>query len=229
MKTFEEINTALTEATETGAIYNVDFNDAKSRASRILENDIDAWKKEYVYADHDNDQLRELGWTLVGVVSIATFPSKKLVKAIDAYPASDAKTALTELMNKHIVTAELVKQCKPLIIKGRKPSVNVTPQRTLENTGTCACCKRNVKMLRGQQIGYHGYHKMRGFKASADCFGTAHDALEVSPGGLDAVIRVVTAQLKRARHCERNTLSLRATLKQFKIERKNWKASELPS
>lgn len=88
---------------------------------------------------------------------------------------------------------------KKTAIKGRKPSgkPRVTPERTYENTGTCACCRRNVKMERGKIV-MHGFTIRPGFRAGR-CVGVGHDPIEVSDEGLRALLRFYTNQLQQAK------------------------------
>jgi len=76
---------------------------------------------------------------------------------------------------------ESVKAAKGRIVKGRKPSTTprTTPERTIENTGTCGCCGKNVKMDSNGRLVAHGYTIKYGFQ-SGNCFGVGYEPVEVS-------------------------------------------------
>ena len=83
---------------------------------------------------------------------------------------------------------------KGLVVKGRKPSETprLTPERTLENTGTCSVCGRNAKLKVWGKIVDHGYTIQYGFQ-SGNCYGVGYDPIEVSPEGAKAYLKALTA------------------------------------
>jgi hypothetical protein len=84
---------------------------------------------------------------------------------------------------------------KPLIVKGRTPNENPrsVPERTIENTGTCGICGRNIKM-RGKMLVDHGYTKGYGFR-NGICFGAHFQPIETSPEVLQAYLDFCTKRL----------------------------------
>lgn len=69
----------------------------------------------------------------------------------------------------------------------QKPSENpsATPPRTLENTGTCPVCQRNVKLDDRGRIVIHGY-MVRYHEFVGGCFGIGHEPTEISDSGIKA-------------------------------------------
>jgi hypothetical protein len=61
----------------------------------------------------------------------------------------------------------------------RKVSVVKAPSRTLENTGTCAICAQNTKLLNGKIVN-HGYEVKCHQHVGGICFGVNYPPLEVS-------------------------------------------------
>jgi len=74
-----------------------------------------------------------------------------------------------------------------------------TTTRTLENTGTCACCGKNVKLgfrVKEGKIGSHGFRVKKHFQnTQGSCYGVGYDPLEVSKEGLRAVIEAIEKEM----------------------------------
>lgn len=79
--------------------------------------------------------------------------------------------------------AETFAAQKGRVVSGRRPSGQppLTPPRTLENTGTCAVCGRNVK-IPGGAIYDHGFTLRFGGRQDK-CPGVGYPPIEVSPIG----------------------------------------------
>lgn len=104
-------------------------------------------------------------------------------------------------------TALALKAAKSTAIKGRKPAENPrkTDPRTLDHTGTCACCGRNVKIPDGKLYD-HGFHITGGPRnqktgrswgvRQGSCFGVGFPPDEISPECAKALLKVITAQRK---------------------------------
>jgi hypothetical protein len=88
-----------------------------------------------------------------------------------------------------IHASELLKNLKTKVIKGRIPAETPNENaRTLENTGTCGCCNRNVKLTSSSRIWDHGFQILNrgygigaGYKIGGSCFGVGYEPIEVSP------------------------------------------------
>lgn len=95
-------------------------------------------------------------------------------------------------------TATAMKDAKAHVIKGRKPSNDPTktPPRTLENTGTCGVCDRNVKRESDGTLCHHGF-RIRYGSRDGRCFGCGHQPHEVSSEAAKAFLTdVLLRQLK---------------------------------
>jgi hypothetical protein len=115
--------------------------------------------------------------------------------------------AVNELIETWKPVRDNIKALKPMVVMGRKPSTDPrkTPERTIENTGTCAVCSRNVKLDKGQHIVAHGYTIRWGFQ-SGNCHGVGFKAVELSSEGIVSWKGVLETALT---HAEENIQSLR--------------------
>lgn len=186
---------------EAGIIYNADFTDLKNAANRALE----AGHRVAVvqpYLDIDYDERQDtVPEELVQGLYFSAYPQIHTLNARDKTITKLEKThgdhwmvkaarEYLELVRPVIVDLNTV---KGLIVKGRKPSTTPrkTPERTLENTGTCAVCGRNVKLKAGKIVD-HGYTIRYGFQ-QGNCAGVGYDPIEVSPKGAEAYLRALKA------------------------------------
>jgi len=180
-------------------IYNADYAAAKTALNRTLETAKDAASAVYLAIPYEDRRTDELSGQYYGTVYPHTLPGwlKKLPKtaspthaaALEAYRALEALAP---------VCAKFV-AAKGRVVKARKPSAEPrkTPARTLDNTGTCACCGQNVK-LAGGTIVAHGYTIRWGFQ-SGSCLGVSFDPIEVSDEGLRVALQVYEHHLAVAR------------------------------
>jgi hypothetical protein len=88
-------------------------------------------------------------------------------------------------------------ETKPTLIKGRVPSEipRKTPERTLENTGTCSWCGQNVKR-EGSGLHLHGYTVNHG-TFNGNCQGMHYPPIEISSDGLVALIEAIRSEITR--------------------------------
>lgn len=182
-----------------GTIYNADYVEMKTALNRILEKAKAEASAVYLAIPYEDRRTDELSAQYYGTVYPHTLPGwlKKLPKtaspthaaALEAYRALGAYSAMC---------AKFV-EAKARVVKARKPSTvaRKTPARTLDNTGTCACCGQNVK-LAGGRIVQHGYTIRWGFQ-SGSCHGVGYLPLEVSDEGLRAALQAYERQLGIAR------------------------------
>jgi len=78
------------------------------------------------------------------------------------------------------------------------PSRGPSPQRTLENTGTCPCCFKNQKLKGGGMV-LHGYRAPGlGAGFQGNCFGVGYPPFEVSAEGTKAYKGVILAEAHKA-------------------------------
>jgi hypothetical protein len=211
--TFVELNAALDACIAAGAIFNVDYQDWKSYvATRMLEADLQQVTNAlYLDIPHDVrvESDNEIYWAKCGV-SIVTFPSKKLIKALETKTAYAEGT--TEVVNQWTPVAEKFRTLKSMIVMGRKPAETPrqTPVRTLENTGTCSCCGMNVKLKDGKIV-QHGYTIKYGWQSGV-CFGRGYVPIEVSPEGAVAYNEELGNLLVRINRNKTNLIAKRPDL-----------------
>lgn len=246
---------------EAGVIYNVDWKDLKESINRQLSAGYKAVTAEPYLALPRDDSTgerrgvpREVSLELYYAQGpqihanmqnkIAklerTFGNHWMVKAAREY--ADAVLPIIADANK----------IKATITKARKPreTDRETPERTIENTGTCAVCGRNVKREKGGQMWAHGYTLRWGFQ-QGNCAGVGYQPIEISPEGAvnylgrlrdaleqaeaDVVRLEQTPSAERTRE-QRDALgNAKATvryaphdIKRFEDTVANWKATDLP-
>ena len=185
----------LREAAAGGVVvFNRDYNEWKQLAGRAFEDAVRTQIREpFFYCGKYQERTAEESAIDDAIGNLAQFPSKKLRKAIEAADnaaASDLRTpmvtAVDQLITEWQPVADAIKAVKPNVVKGRRPSDSPTPSkaRTIDNTGTCAVCGRNVK-LRDGKIVAHGYQR-RFHAHMGNCFGVGYDPIEVSTEGAEA-------------------------------------------
>lgn len=180
-------------------LYNRDFQDAKGVLSLAFERaHTDQIRKPFIWSgrfENLPEEIRNLDyldWSLHRVPG--------LLKKVRACKADDAcVTAMILLLNDWEPVAELVVAAKADVIKGRKPFLEPrkTPVRTLENTGTCPVCGRNVKLLGGRIVD-HGFQLLgHGQGRTVNCPGVNYEPWEVSPAGKIMYVEVVRSEIRR--------------------------------
>jgi len=198
--TKEGLIVELAGAVESGVVYNPDFQRIKRELNYLFETEIsDTIKAVYLSKPRGERSEADRDLYYSAPSSLYVLRSKKWAKALET-SKSQLSTALAALVNRWGYAADLLQQAKPLVKKGRKPADNpcLGKMRTLDNTGTCACCGRNVK-LSGQRIVDHGYTIPWAYGGRmGSCWGVHYLALEVSDEGLHAALRAYEGHLQRA-------------------------------
>jgi hypothetical protein len=178
-------NDTITSSIEAGVIYNVEFGSVKDSANRAFEHAITAnLRSLYFYSGKYEDRTeRELAIDDAVGFALHTFPSKKLVKLMDTATRTPYVMAVEDMIAEWKPVGASLKTLKTMVVKGRKPSdtPRMTPERTIENTGTCPVCTRNIKLDGGRMVS-HGYNIQYGYQ-SGNCFGVGHLPIEVSDTG----------------------------------------------
>ncbi len=180
---------------EYGVIYNVDYKEVKDAANRKLEEGYRAAVVDkYLAVDYDTRMAYPEG---VSNLYYSAYPQAHTLKARDNQIIKAEKEygdhwmvqAAREYLELVRPVIEKLVIIKGLVVKGRKPSTTPrqTPERTIENTGTCSVCGRNVKM-KDNKIVDHGYTVKYGFQ-SGNCSGVGYDPIEISPKGAVAYIK----------------------------------------
>ena len=238
--TLTQIETAL--AAEI--IYNVDFVELKTRLNRLIEQDGRAASELYLgyvtklpVGQRPLDELHDAYYGHPAAHTLKAF-ARKVPAAVQTVELEPARAAWAAIPVKYARAAELLAAAKDRVIKARKPSATPrkTPERTLDNTGTCACCGQNVKLSAGRIV-MHGYTIRWGFQ-SGRCFGVGFPPIEVSPAGLDAAIASCERALgdirlrleygPRSRKVEAELGAALSSLKMWTAARAGWAPRELP-
>lgn len=195
--TLEQINEKLTAATAAGQIWNVEITDIKFVLGNLIWRD-----KNLEAARHAVEEVFRPMRDQLKVYEAASYlmisNGHEILNAVNAINRATAKAgnaqdpaivAFFETAKGYIQAAEMVRDLKDKVIKGRKPAENPNLNiRTIENTGTCGCCGRNIKLSAAGRIVDHGYGIYNrgygfgaGYKAGASCFGFHYEPIEVSP------------------------------------------------
>jgi len=90
----------------------------------------------------------------------------------------------------------------------KKPGL--TPIRTIENTGSCPVCTRNVKLTRGGLLVDHGYQVPWQYSGRTQgCFGEGFPPYERSPKGCEAYVKALENTLMATKERLANSDSVR--------------------
>ena len=188
--TLEEITAKLQAAKDAGKIWNVDYNDMKDTLARwIWDIDMHSDKNELRRAVENRFERALPGGIIISNGHDLLIAVKKLRKIQGMTGIGSVKTidAFLEFWAPYIAVAELLVAVKPFIVKGRKPAENPSENaRTIDHTGTCGCCNRNIKLNAARQMWDHGYQvEGRGYgygqKVGGSCFGVGYPPIELSP------------------------------------------------
>lgn len=128
---------------------------------------------------------------------------KKQVEALDDAEVTEFYEEVTRFVNFWIEIANLADEAKQYIVMGRKilpPEERKTKIRTFENTGTCPCCFRNVKMRYGKIVD-HGFtvNWGSGYGRQGNCFGVDFEPFELSPEGTRRYSAAIQKMIEKER------------------------------
>lgn len=183
---------ALRKAIESGVVWNSEFEDIKFRLGGAVWRDTQAM----IWPAMRNgvDEAFKYPVSPSSVHDVRSFSKK--IEAGRAKGLAVAET-VDQFLAFWVPVVALFDQAKPLIQKGRKPSDDPTktPPRTLEHTGTCPVCGRNIKLDdRGRMVA-HGY-QIAWNSRHGDCFGVGYEPWEVSPVGAVKFVAQVRVNLE---------------------------------
>lgn len=178
---------------EAGLIYNVDWKDLKESINRQLSKGFkQVTSVPYLALPRVEDGKGDRGvhWDIVDALYYGTGPqihadmNSKITKLEKKHADHWMVKAAREYLESVRTVIEDANKIKATITKTRKPREGdrVTPERTIENTGTCAVCGMNVKRSKGGQIVDHGYTLRWGFQ-QGNCAGVGYQPIEISPEG----------------------------------------------
>lgn len=207
-------------------IRNVDFQEAKSRLGRALEQ---AWERQvgapFFHAGRWAEQPEPVQalnqscnpHSLHDLLSVA----KRLEASDAAGPAVDAMRALTAEV---LPLAEAARELKGLVVKGRAPAPP-KPVNPDQIRGTCSCCFRDTAVIDTGRMAHHGYQRPGDGYQSASCAGVRFPPLEVSTEGLEWLIwstseKLGTDRERLSRRDEMTTITYEAHEKGKLVPRK---------
>lgn len=175
---------ALRRSVESGVVWNAEFEDLKSRLGGAVWRDTEA----FIWPAMRNgvDEAFKYPVSPSSVHDVRSF-SKKI--EVGRAKGLTVPASVDEFLAFWTPVVTLFDEAKPLIKKGRRPAEDVddSERRTLENTGTCPICSKNIKLTDGGRLVHHGYtveyHAYQG-----GCFGVGHLPWEVSPKGSEEYV-----------------------------------------
>lgn len=237
-----EIDMNIDAILDAAVIYSADYAAVKAALNKALEQAKARASDVYLAIPFEDRCTDELSGQYYGTIYPHTLPGwlKKLPKTVSPTHAR-ALEAYRSIGYYAPICAKFV-AAKARVVKARKPSTTPrkTPARTLDNTGTCACCGTNVKLARGVIVA-HGYTIRWGFQ-SGSCFGVGYRPIEVSDEGLRAALSGYERTLGFARlSLEYNALTRRErrelesrvngaanAVKHYEAKIKEWAPRALP-
>lgn len=191
------------------SIRNVDWKDAKDTLGRAVDESYTARVKAPFFHGRGQEvdpEVYQLYWScLIMSLHDSISAAKKVAKTKATGPEVDAMRAFfTEVLPLALAVASL----KDKVVKGRAPNTGpekpVNPNRIEK---TCPCCMRGIAVVRNT-MAHHGYQRPgHGFQ-TASCAGIRFEPLEVSPAGLEYVVRTLKERLQ----ADEKALAQQATL-----------------
>ncbi|RKZ81257.1 MAG: hypothetical protein DRQ35_00560 [Gammaproteobacteria bacterium] len=204
----------VSDSLESSTIYNQDWKTAKERLNRAMEQDWDSIKDTMFAGQYHsvNDDIQDLVYYSRPQMHTVKSVEKKLNKVKDQL-TDEQYAELRHALDTYAVIAGNLALLKGMIVMGRKPAnnPNAAPERTLENTGTCSVCGRNVKLDNSGHIVSHGYTVSWGMGRSSSCSGVHFKPWEVSPAGAEEYIYTLES-------AKASTLSRIADMEADKVE-----------
>lgn len=196
MKYLQHKETAI-EVLSTRPLFNVDFKNAKDLLNRAFEEEKETEISEPFFYGRGDDFPQEItdlywkSWSLHHLGSLKT-------AAIAVKSNDPVMTAIHLFLNRWEEAYEVLNRSRKDVIKGRKPSTTPrkSKERTLDNTGTCPVCGKNVKLDHNGSIVAHGYTVGYGYQ-QGNCNGVSYAPWEVSPHGRINHIQALSAYATR--------------------------------
>jgi hypothetical protein len=186
--TREEILNKLEGAIGAGMIRNVDYKDLADDANRAFDADRRVRDDNEPKYDSMDTAERDAFWKLglpYSVLHVSGFVKRANKKAPNwAWLARRVQTA-----QQWVPVAEALAAAKPLIVKGRKPSVP-NPKLVLRSDALCQCCGRQIEAERGK-IAHHGYTRPRLGWQTSSCVGAQFPPYQLSRDRLGWMIETL--------------------------------------
>lgn len=257
----ERTRDMIAEYIEAGVIYNVDWKDLKESINRQLGKGYKAVTAEpYLALPRDDNTGERVG--VPREVSLELYYAqgpqihanmdRKIAKLEKKHADHWMVKAARDYLDSVQPIIDDANKIKATLTKARKPRTTdrITPERTIENTGTCAVCGMNVKREKGGQMWAHGYTLRWGFQ-QGNCAGVGYQPIEISSEGAenylgllrDALIQAEadverlqqTPSAERTREQRGALRNAEATvryaprdIKRFETIVAEWKATDLP-
>lgn len=194
---YEAILELIAQYKAAGIIWNQEHETLKYNIAHTFEQEMENLKTD-AFMDRSREEnfksvTHDVYYALPFEARHANAALKKLAKLDQTH---QDVIAATELMNRWVVVIQAQAELKSLIKKGRQPNPDrKTPERTLDNTGTCPICSKNVK-LDGGRLVRHGYEVLH-HQFHGDCFGVGYEPIEVSNQGIVDFITWNTKQSEK--------------------------------
>lgn len=150
---------------------------------------------------------RSFGEVFAGVrawrVALPNGAETLLSAGLDTYGRPPAETDVKSDAFWKFLYANGIKEAAESALQGN-PNMRLSPaqMRTMENTGTCSVCLRNIKIKTPRSLADHGYSLLSGWGRSEKCPGADYPPYEVSPEGAIAyrdLLRTLIAEKKAAK------------------------------
>ena len=192
---FDKALEVILDGVAQQSIRNVDWKDAKDALGRAVDEAYEARVKvSFRGRGQEMDpEVYQLYWAcLIMSLHDCISSAKKVAKTKATGPEVDAMRAFFAEV---LPLALAVSSLKSLVVKGRAPNTGpakpINPNRVEK---TCAVCLKGFA-TRGGGMAHHGYKRPgHGFQ-TASCAGIQFPPLEVSPKGLEFVVRSLQKQL----------------------------------
>lgn len=196
-RSFDAALEVILDGVAAGSIRNTVWKDAKDTLSRAV---YESWphvvSRPHIqgrYAELSQDLQDLYNSVLVMGLHDVISTAKKVAKTKATGPAVDAMRAFCdEVLPLSLAVASL----RDKVVKGRAPGTGpakpINPHKVVK---TCPCCQRGIAVARGT-MAHHGYERPGHGWQTASCAGIQFEPLEVSPKGLEYVVRRLQAQLE---------------------------------
>ena len=199
----------IADAKAAGLIYNVDWKDLKESINRQLSKGFkQVTSVPYLALPQvagDGSFNRGVHWDIVDAIYYGQGPQihanmqNKIAKLEKKHADHWMVKAAREYADAVLPIIADANTIKATITKTRKPreTERTTPERTIENTGTCAVCGRNVKLNNLGNIVDHGF-RISWQARSGSCYGVSYRPIEISPEGAVSYLAVIRDMLNNA-------------------------------
>jgi len=198
----------IEQAKAAGIIYNVDWNDLKSSVNGALTHGYKAVTSEpYLALPRDENTGERAG--VPREVSLELYYAqgpqihanmdRKIAKLEKKFADHWMVKAARDYLDTVQPLIDDMNAIKATLTKARKPreGARKTEERTIENTGTCSVCGRNIKRDARGNIVDHGY-RIAWHERSGGCYGVSYKPIEISPEGAVSYLAVIRDMLERA-------------------------------